>query len=261
MKSEIKWFLGMLVVVTAVTAGATKAAYVPTGPDTGVVVDDPTDVQTSTMLEYTDVDTDAEEWGYCHSDVYTRAWATAVDSAATDAMGEPWWKVSWEWEGPPSTPAGGILNWAITAEGRADAWGLSDPGNGGSAYSEAYGHGLAWVSRRGEYPFIGGATAEGYVTDDNTGVPNAAVFGSAEEDGLPITTADPGLYEAFIDWTLSADSYDVILIGTSTFWVLAGVYCTGEVEAIASGAGSESEALAQTYTVADAWLAATFTSW
>ena len=87
MRSQMKWLVTMMLLAVIVTVGTVEAGYVQYGPDAWAEEDDPADTQTSTMEEYTRVDTDAQEWGYCHCDVYTRAWATPVDSAMADASG------------------------------------------------------------------------------------------------------------------------------------------------------------------------------
>jgi len=259
MELQMKWLLQVIAVLVVVVAGTATAGYVQSGPYAYVSEDDPPNTQTSTMLEYTDVDTDAEEWGYCKCDVYTRSWAKAVDSASTDAFGAAYWEISWQWQGPPSTPPGGTLSWYIPAEGSTDAWGDTDPGNGGSAYSYAEGYSAAWLARNTGGNFNGGAWASGSVQDDDYGTGSVGPFGEAVETGN-WSNLQPGLFELFGDWELSGSDDDTIVSGTSFIQVLAGTACDGATAASADGAGSGAEGLAQTHTVANAWPEASFTS-
>jgi hypothetical protein len=209
------------------------------------------DTQTSTMVEYTNVITDAQPWGYCTCDVYTRAWAKAVDYASTDAFGEAYWETSWQWQGPPSTPPGGTLSWSIYVEGSADAWGDTNPGNGGSAVSDADGSSGAFYARSTGSTATGGGTAYGSVEDSDYATGDAVLDGQAQQEswsGVP----GYGYYDYSIGWKLDTGDYDFVASGTSFVQVLAGVFCDGTTYASASGAGSGSEAEGETITEATA---------
>ena len=259
MRLQMKWLL--IAIAVLAMAGTGSAGYIQSGPDAYVSEDDPANSQTSTMQEYTDVDTNAEDWGYCHCDVYTRSWAKAVDSASTDASGIAYWETSWQWQGPPSTPPGGTLSWSISADGRTNAWGDTDPGNGGSASSYAEGYSAAWIARSPGDTFSGGERAWGSVQDSDRATGELMPFGQAEE--VPDTwwfNLQDGFFELFVDWELSGGDNDTVASGTSVIQVLAGAACDGATYASADGAGSNADALAQTYMVADAWPDADFTS-
>jgi len=60
MELQMKWLLLLIAVLVAVPT--VTAGYVQSGPDSYVSEYDPANSQTSTMEEYTDVDTDATGW-------------------------------------------------------------------------------------------------------------------------------------------------------------------------------------------------------
>lgn len=250
MEPQMKRFLLMIGVSVMIAGGTVTAEYVQSGPTRGTLKDDPADTETSTKVEYTDVDVDAQTWGYCYCRVYARSWAKAVDSASADASGEGYWQKSWQWQGPPSTPPGGTLSWYIYAEGSADAWGNSNPGSGGSAISDANGYSCAFYARSTGSTYDGGARAYGYVQNNNEGTGDATVYLPAQ--GTKDKYHGPGYYDYSADWTLTGDDDDSVASGTSNVYVLAGAACDGNTEASASGAGSGSEAEAETITEATA---------
>jgi len=258
MKPEVKWFMTMLVVAAVATVPPVEADYVQSGPTAWTVDDNPANTQTSTMEEYTNVVTDSLPRGYCYCYVNTYAWAKAVDSALTDASGTAYWQVSWAWEGPPSTPPGGELKWDIDAEGSADAWGHTDPGAAGSAYSEADGSSLAW-SARNAGTASGGINAYGWTQDDECRCPGWDGLGLEYTTGWVIDWY-AGYYLIGVDWEMQEYDEDAIASGTSYVQVLAGAYADGLSCASASGSGSDAEADAETLAHVYAWPDATFTS-
>lgn len=249
----------VFLVAVIVTTGLAQAAYVQSTPSVWVDEDDPADTKTSLIEKYSDVDTDAEDWGYAYCRVYTRVWAAAWSRVGVTAHGTAYWDTTWEWEGPPSEPPGGTLTWGIDADGRADAWGTSDPGNGGTASSNADASASAYLVR--DYgTCYGRAFAEGSVVNSNTGSGDGGVSGSATEDGPHYEGYGSGFYEVYVDWVLAGNGNDPVASGTSYVHVTGSVYCYGSTWADANYTGSQAEALAQTYSVTDAWFEATLTS-
>ncbi|HNS20256.1 MAG TPA: hypothetical protein PKH24_07140 [Sedimentisphaerales bacterium] len=259
----MKWILMVVAAVAIMSENSAEATYVQSGPSAWVVEEDPADIESSNKVKYSIVDTDAEDWAYCHCRVYTRLWVAASDvasqRAAVTAYGTAYWNTSWEWEGPPSEPPGGTLAWGVDADGRADAWGATDPGNDGTALSEAYASASASLARDSG-TFYGGAFAEGSAWCSDLGFYNGNTTGNAGFDGTPTWVSAAGAYAAFIDWTLSGSGNDSIAVGTSYVNVTGIAYCYGDALAVASYPGSQSEATTQTYAVTDAWFAATLTS-
>jgi len=259
MKAEVRWFMTILVVAAIATVRPAGADYVQSGPTAWTVEDDPADTQTSTMEEYTNVVTDAQTRGYCYCYVNTYAWAKAVDGALTDASGTAYWEVSWEWEGPPSTPPGGDLSWDLEAEGSADAWGNTDPGDGGSADSEADASSFAWLARSAGTA-SGGINAYGNVLNSQTGYVNYDPLGEPNQVTVSDFWREAGEYLIGVDWKLREYSDDTIASGTSYVQVLAGSYADGLSYASASGSGSDAQADAETLAHVYAWPDAIFPS-
>ena len=259
MKSQVKWFITVLAMAAIVTGGPAEAGYVQSGPDAYTVEDDPADTQTSTMEEYTYVATDAHARGYCFCYVNTYAWAKPVDYASADASGTAYWEVSWQWEGPPSTPAGGTLSWDHEAEGSADAWGSTDPGDGGSAYSDADTSSLAWLARSGGI-VSGGINTYGEVQNSQNGVPDYDVLGDPDSASISALSSGAGYYLIAVDWAMREYADDTIASGTSYVQVLAGAHADGWSYVSAFGSGSDAEAEAETLAHVYAWPDASFTS-
>jgi hypothetical protein len=252
-----------MAVLCGILAGViVKADYVQTGPSSSTMEDDYPDSNTATMEEYSDLDTVAQDWGFCQCYASTRCWAAAVDSAYTNVLAAAYWEVSWEWEGPPSTPPGGSLYWEIYSNGITHAWGETDPGDGGSAHSEAEAYSLAW-DVHGGVQLDGGVGAYGDVEDDDLPASPESKYwlmGSASYADPYDWLADNGYYSFLRGWQLDGHGDQEIASGTSYIQVFTGVGCSGETSASAGGAGSGSEALAQTYTLATAYLEADLTS-
>ncbi|MBN2128788.1 MAG: hypothetical protein JW741_04800 [Sedimentisphaerales bacterium] len=223
MKAEVRWFMTMLVVTAVAPVPPVEADYVQSGPTAWTVDDNPANTQTSTMGEYTKVVTDSLPRGYCYCYVNTYAWAKAVDSALAAASGTAYWEVSWEWEGPPSTPPGGDLSWDLEAEGSADAWGNTDPGDGGSAYSEADASSFAWLARSAGTA-SGGISAYGDVQNSQTGYVDYDVLGEPDQATLSDFNREAGKYLIGVDWKMREYNDDTIASGTSYVQVLAGAY-------------------------------------
>jgi len=242
----MRWLVFMIAVSAMMAPGTATAEYVQSGPTSGTIKDDPADTETSTKVEYTDVDADARNWGYCYCRVYARSWAKAVDSALTRGFGEGYWQTSWQWQGPPSTPPGGSLYWYIYVEGSAEAWGSTDPGNGGSAISDANGYSYAFYPRSTGPTYDGGGAAYGSVEDSNVAIGDATLEGYATQ--LPEAWwayRTNGYYDCYVGWKLTWVDEDSVASGTSSIYILGGVACDGTTYASAGGAGSGSEAEAE----------------
>jgi len=193
--------------------------------------------------------------GYCHCYVHTRSWAKGTDSALVDAYGYTYWQISWQWQGPPSTPPGGPLGWYIAAYGHVTARGDNDAGDDGTATSVADAPSGAWIARNGAN-FSGSAWAHGSVSDEDFAEGEYVVNWPALQNDDPSSWEQAnGSFDFSVGWNLIDWGEDNVAEGTSQVVVLAGAACDGMTLAHAESEGSEEwEALATSYSEATAWV-------
>jgi hypothetical protein len=184
----------------------------------------------------------------CSADSYTWAKPGTGDFKA-DAWGQVGY--TWDWEGPPSVPAGGSLYWENDGDGSATVDGGTDAGESGWAYS--YGVASSGTQVTAGSRSTTGGTVWASVEDHYWASGDAYPAG---DPCLPHThheTEDPngGYYYYDITWNGYYDTTELIASGTQTFSVVGEADCLAWAYSGATGSGD-----ADTDTTANAGLLA-----
>jgi len=257
MRSKTKWLmigLGVSVVLATGMQEPARAEYVQSGPIAWTVKNDPADSNTSTMEEYSQVYADAiADDAYCYCYVYAKSWAKGTDIAWVDASATAYWQVSWQWEGPPSTPPGGTLGWSISGDGRAEAWGWNVPRDDGSGTSTADASSTVWIARN-TGTFYGSANASGCVVDYDPGDGELILSGAAVLTYPETVSVGFGTYTIVASWWMGGNDEDDVASGTSQVVVLGGTNSTASTLAYTASEEQDWEA----YAYGRAWASAFF---
>ena len=173
----------------------------------------------------------------CTADSYTRAKPGTADF---DAEGWGQVKYTWQWYGPPSTPAGGILYWENDGDGGATVDGNSSPGENGSASSYGTATTETFVSALSSS--VTGGAAWGYVEDGDMAIGDAYASGNPVDPHTINTTKEPdyGGYYFDVSWNGYYDANDEIPSGTGNFYVVAEADCQCTSYSYATGSGDAS---------------------
>jgi hypothetical protein len=241
------WTVLIILVATMSISGSATAGYVKTSSTDGY----------ATPLYYdSELPVGEIEWGSYTANVQgtasctADAWSEAKPGSA-DASASAWGTVmyTWEWQGPPSTPPGGTLEWENDGDGNAMVDGRTDLSEGGSAATGGYAGagttaaGDSWSSTSG---WVWGHVED---KDDPSGTADASGYPEESldpyEDVHPTQLGGDGWFYFDVYWNGLYQTEDEIPSGTATF------YAWGDADCYASS-GSTATSTADAWTDSDA---------